>query len=85
MVVVLPTPLTPTVRMVKGRTEPSITSGLATGASIASNSMRRAANKALASANSRAFMRLRNFSTSSFVAGTPTSALISAVSISARR
>ena len=85
MVVVLPTPFTPTVSSTKGRALRSITSGCATGASIATSSARRAASRAWASANSRAFMRLRRPSTRTVVAATPTSAVSRAVSISSSR
>src|SRR5690625_4940586 len=85
MVVVLPTPLTPTVRITKGLAAVSITSGWATGRSSATISSRSPFSRALASANSRAFMRLRMVSTSPVVAETPTSATSSAVSISSSR
>src|SRR5258705_352718 len=46
MVVVLPTPLTPTVRITNGLASASMTSGLLTGASIAISSMRKATSRA---------------------------------------
>src|SRR5690606_25222812 len=85
MVVVLPTPLTPTVRITKGLAAVSITSGWATGRSSATISSRSPLSSAFASANSRAFMRLRMVSTRPVVAETPTSATSSAVSISSSR
>jgi hypothetical protein len=85
MVVVLPTPLTPTVSTTNGLAAGSMRSGIATGRSMAIRSARNAASSALASLNSRAFMRLRRSSTSAVVAGTPTSAVISAVSSSSSR
>ena len=85
IVVVLPTPLTPTVRITNGLRPASTCSGRATGRSIATRSLRSAASSALASANSRAFIRLRKSSIKAVVAGTPTSAVSSAVSMSSSR
>ncbi|SON96720.1 hypothetical protein XFF6990_390030 [Xanthomonas citri pv. fuscans] len=85
MVVVLPTPLTPTVSTTNGLSERSITSGLETGCSRAMRSARKALNIAWASTNSRDFIRLRRPSISAVVAPMPTSAVINAVSISSSR
>jgi hypothetical protein len=85
MEVVLPAPLTPTVRITKGRAPVSTLSGCATGSIRASRSARKARSSSPASANSRLCMRWRKPSTSKVLADTPTSALSRQVSISSSR
>lgn len=83
MVVVLPTPLTPTTISTNGPPCGAVKSrGRARGASIRTISRRSARVRATASVNSRAAMRRRKSSTSDVVAATPTSAVSSTVSSS---
>src|SRR6185437_2870710 len=84
IVVVLPTPLMPTVSTTKGL-RPTGSSGCCTGLSRATSASRSASRKAMASANSRLCMRLRKSSTSVVLASTPTSAVIRVVSSSSSR
>ena len=84
MVVVLPEPLTPTTRMVKGLQAGSMTSGRAHGSRMPTTASRSAATNASTSASSLRATCLCSPERMCSVASTPTSAVNSRVSSSSR-